>query len=63
MRESVSAILIHDDEIFIIERQNHLRAFPGYYSFPGGKVDKEDDTKNLNANKFNIEDRFFNALV
>ena len=63
MRDSVSAILIHDDEIFIIERQNHLRAFPGYYSFPGGKVDKEDDTKNLNANKFNIEDRFFNALV
>ncbi len=43
MKESVSVILIHEQEIYIIERQAHLKAFPGYVSFPGGKVDKEDD--------------------
>jgi glyoxylase-like metal-dependent hydrolase (beta-lactamase superfamily II)/8-oxo-dGTP pyrophosphatase MutT (NUDIX family) len=42
MKESVSAILIHENDFFIIQRQNYLKAFPGYYSFPGGKVDKED---------------------
>lgn len=42
MRESVSAILIYEDEFFIIQRQNYLKAFPGFYSFPGGKIDKED---------------------
>ena len=42
MRESVSSILISGDEFFVIQRQNYLKAFPGYYSFPGGKVDKAD---------------------
>ena len=42
MKESVSGIFIHQDEIFIIRRQNFLKAFPGYYSFPGGKVDEVD---------------------
>jgi len=42
VKESVSAILIYEDDFFIIQRQNYLKAFPGYYSFPGGKVDKED---------------------
>lgn len=41
-RLAVSAIFHFEDEIFHITRQNHLRAFPGYTSFPGGKVDKED---------------------
>ncbi|TVO78712.1 NUDIX domain-containing protein [Sedimenticola selenatireducens] len=42
MRDAVAAILVHEDEVFVIKRQDYLRAFPGYYAFPGGKVDEED---------------------
>ncbi|EQC43958.1 NUDIX domain-containing protein [Bacteriovorax sp. Seq25_V] len=54
MKESVSAIFIHKDKVFLIKRQNYLKAFPGYYSFPGGKVDEIDTSG---------EDRFVNALA
>ena len=42
MRESVSAVFINKNKIFSMKRQNYLSVFPGYTSFPGGKVDKED---------------------
>ncbi len=43
MRESVSAIFVNgDDEIFMIKRQDYLRAFPGHTAFPGGKIDEAD---------------------
>jgi len=41
--DAVSVVLTFDDEIFIIQRQNYLKAFPGYWAFPGGKVEKTDD--------------------
>ncbi|MFA7614033.1 MAG: NUDIX domain-containing protein, partial [Candidatus Caldatribacteriota bacterium] len=40
--DAVSIILTCGDEIFLIERQHYLKAFPGYISFPGGKVEKDD---------------------
>jgi glyoxylase-like metal-dependent hydrolase (beta-lactamase superfamily II)/8-oxo-dGTP pyrophosphatase MutT (NUDIX family) len=40
--DAVSIILTHGEEIFVIQRQNYLKAFPGYWAFPGGKVEKED---------------------
>ncbi|WP_428608959.1 MBL fold metallo-hydrolase [Sedimenticola sp.] len=42
MRDAVTAVLVHGEEVFVIKRQDYLRAFPGYYAFPGGKVDEED---------------------
>jgi len=42
MREAVSAVLVHDEKLFVVRRQPYLLAFPGYIAFPGGKVDKED---------------------
>ncbi|MGK0272193.1 MAG: ribonuclease/clavin/mitogillin [Cocleimonas sp.] len=42
MLEAVVAIFVYKNEIFSIQRQNYLKAFPGYYSFPGGKIDQED---------------------
>ena len=39
MRKSVTAIFCFEEKIFVIERQPHLSVFPGYHSFPGGKVD------------------------
>ncbi len=42
MIDAVSAVLVCGDEVFVIQRQLNLRAFPGYWAFPGGKVDKSD---------------------
>jgi 8-oxo-dGTP pyrophosphatase MutT (NUDIX family) len=40
--KTVLAILKHQNEFFFIIRQNNLRVFPGYASFPGGKVDRRE---------------------
>ncbi len=42
MHDAVAAVLVQGDEVFVIKRQDYLRAFPGYYAFPGGKVDEGD---------------------
>ncbi len=42
VRDAVTAVLVHGDEIFLCRRQPHLPAFGGYYAFPGGKVDDTD---------------------
>lgn len=48
---AVLAIFKLKEEIFFIVRQNHLKIFPGYCSFPGGKVDQEDlEFKHLELN-------------
>lgn len=65
MKESVSAILIHKDEFYIIKRRDNLKAFPGYFSFAGGKVDEADShiDLNLNAQKFNLDQTHYKALI
>ena len=40
MRQSVVGIIEVEGEFLFIKRQTHLNVFPGYTSFPGGKVDK-----------------------
>ncbi|MFP5306737.1 MAG: NUDIX domain-containing protein, partial [Gammaproteobacteria bacterium] len=40
--DAVTAVLICDGELLMTRRQAHLNAFPGYHSFPGGKVDDGD---------------------
>ncbi len=42
IREAVTAIFTSNDKIFVIDRQGYLPVFPGYTSFPGGKVDDKD---------------------
>lgn len=42
MIQSVQAIILFQDEVYIIERQDHLSVFPGYYGFPGGKLEHND---------------------
>lgn len=41
-REAVTAVLLCGDEMFLVHRHVALKAFPGYWAFPGGKIDKED---------------------
>ena len=42
--ESVSALFIHEDHVFTVQRQPYLLAFPGYQAFPGGKIDKKESS-------------------
>lgn len=42
MKDSVTALLCFEGRICVIERACHLTSFPGYHSFPGGKIDEED---------------------
>lgn len=41
--DAVSIVMTCGDEIFAIQRQNFLKAFPGYWAFPGGKVELQDE--------------------
>lgn len=43
MKDSVTALLCYQEKICVIERATHLNSFPGYHSFPGGKIDEEDE--------------------
>lgn len=40
--DSVAAVFCHQGDIFAVRRQSYLDAFPGYESFPAGKIDGED---------------------
>jgi ribonuclease/clavin/mitogillin len=42
--DAVSIVITCGTEIFFIQRHYHLKAFPGYCAFPGGKVEKGDDS-------------------
>jgi ribonuclease/clavin/mitogillin len=42
--ESVSVIFIHEQQIFAVQRQSYLLAFPGYHAFPGGKIDADESS-------------------
>jgi endoribonuclease LACTB2 len=56
---AVSAVMKVGSEFFVVKRQNYLKAFPGYQSFPGGKIEKED--KPL-ENTYGLDQIFWGAL-
>jgi len=37
--DAVSVVLTYQDQVFAIQRQCFLKSFPGYWAFPGGKVE------------------------
>jgi glyoxylase-like metal-dependent hydrolase (beta-lactamase superfamily II)/8-oxo-dGTP pyrophosphatase MutT (NUDIX family) len=52
------------DEIFAVQRQNFLNAFPGYWAFPGGKVEKQDEKFSLeHPLTKDLDHRLFGAAV
>ena len=61
--DAVTAVLIHDGELYLAKRQRRLTAFPGYYAFPGGKVDRTDGNEPLSEAVFaGHEPRLIRAL-
>ena len=42
--ESVSVLFTFNEQIFAVQRQPYLLAFPGYQAFPGGKIDKDESS-------------------
>jgi endoribonuclease LACTB2 len=62
--DAVSIVMTCGDEIFAIQRQYFLNAFPGYWAFPGGKVEKGDEAFSLDHELTqNIDHRLFGAAV
>lgn len=62
--DAVSIVMTCGDEIFAIQRQNFLNAFPGYWAFPGGKVEQDDETYSIDhVVTQNIDPRLFGAAV
>ncbi|MGH8442543.1 MAG: MBL fold metallo-hydrolase [Nevskiaceae bacterium] len=47
VHDAVTAVLLHGDELYLVERNPALPAFSGYHAFPGGKVDREDTDEPL----------------
>jgi len=63
VRDAVVAVLRVNDQICAIVRQSHLLSFPGYHSFPGGKVDRTDaDTLPEAPGLEGLDPQQFNAL-
>jgi ribonuclease/clavin/mitogillin len=62
--DAVSIVMTCGDEIFAIQRQFFLNAFPGYWAFPGGKVEKDDENFSIkHAVTEAIDHRLFGAVV
>lgn len=62
--DAVSIVMTCGNEIFAIQRQNYLKAFPGYWAFPGGKVEEKDEDFSLEHKLTQrIDHRLFGAAV
>lgn len=62
--DAVSIVITCGDEIFAIQRQYFLNAFPGYWAFPGGKVEAGDDNFSIKHETTTLLDhRLFGAAV
>jgi ribonuclease/clavin/mitogillin len=60
--DAVSIILTFEDEVFAIERQSFLKSFPGYWAFPGGKVEKTDNSTTKHDLLKEIDSRLWAAV-
>jgi glyoxylase-like metal-dependent hydrolase (beta-lactamase superfamily II)/8-oxo-dGTP pyrophosphatase MutT (NUDIX family) len=62
--DAVSIVITCGDEIFAIQRQHFLKAFPGYWAFPGGKVEAMDENFYItHPVTSEVEPRLFGAAV
>ena len=57
IRTAVTAILIHEDAVFLIRRSPKLIAFSGFNAFPGGKVEESEATHAFDDVRLDALDR------
>jgi len=63
MKQAVTAVFVSQNEIYMVKRQNYLRAFPGYWAFPGGKVDLDEVDSPLDHKEISkFDPRIIHAL-
>ena len=55
MLSVVGAVLIKNDMILLPKRSNLLPKYPGFYEFPGGKVEKDETLKMALKRELNEE--------
>jgi ribonuclease/clavin/mitogillin len=61
--DAVTAVLMHEGELYLARRQLRLAAFPGFHAFPGGKVDRGESEEPLTQAVFaGPEPRLLRAL-
>lgn len=67
LKESVTAVFKFSgdkEEYLLLKRAHHLKAFPGYTSFVGGKVDQDDREREAVLKGYDhIESSWLNAIV
>ena len=63
IKDSVSAVFLCQGKIFVIRRQDTLAAFPGYVSFPGGKVDSNEARRPWKGDLASFDPKKISALV
>ncbi len=62
--DAVAIVITCGTEIFFIQRHYHLKAFPGYCAFPGGKVEAGDDSLYINHPLTQgIDPKLFGAII
>jgi len=42
IHDAAAGVIVHEGQVLLVQRHEHLAAFPGYWAFPGGKVDAAD---------------------
>ena len=55
MLEVVGGVLVKNNKILLPKRSNTLSKYPGFYEFPGGKVEKDETLKFALKRKLNEE--------
>lgn len=63
IRRAVAALFCVDDEILLVRRQDHARAFPGYWACPGGKVEPTEALAPPRASYCGLDMELIGALA
>jgi endoribonuclease LACTB2 len=61
--DAVSVVLTHGDQVFTIQRQYFLKSFPGYWAFPGGKVEAQEVILTPHPLTSSLEPKLWAAVV